>query len=897
MYARSVRERSVQLVTITGEPGVGKTRLVREFRAALEERDERVTWRQGRCLPYGRGITFWALGEIVKEQAGIRESDGPDEATLKLAAEVASLVRDVNEREWFVDRLSALVGVTGSEAAEAVDRGEAFAAWRRFLEAIASRGPLVLVVEDMHWADPPLLEFLEHLGDWSTGSSVLVLCAAWPELYDRSPGWAGGKRGSTTIGLSPLTDVETTRLIAALLSEAALPAETQASLIERSGGNPLYTEQFVSMLTDRGILTRRGPVWALDTSAEIPVPGTAVALIAARLGTLPREQRLLLQTAAVFGKVFWAGGLAAVEGVNPDEVRRVLHDLAGKELVRPSRLSSVKGDWEYSFWHGLLRDVAYSQLAPEIRAEKHRSTAAWLEGIGGDRAADHAEILAHHYREALGVSGLPDQDRARLEDRAVKWFLMAGDRALQLDVDKADSYYLEALECRPPGPEQTEILQKMAGTAHLTGHFPQAESLYRRVIEERTAQGRVLEAGSAMLELAYVLWNQGETAASRDVLADALVLLEREPPGRQLAMAYTQRAADLFMAGHPKESLDWCDRALPLADRLGLPELVVRIRQIRGMNRCDLGDWDGLEDLREALRMGLELRLGQETVRSYLNLGNFLTPMEGPDRALELYRAGMGFAERRGLTYVGMWLRGWALGVLFELGRWDELVAEADEVLAWDEATGGSQLRVACLDCKAEVLACRGRLEEALALADEYLPRARAIGDPQILVPALAVAALTMELAGQTARAVPLVEELERNSREGAAWVRTLFLHVCVRVLVAEGRMELAQRLLDEADQATPRGRHSVLTGSAVVAEADGRTDEAADLYARAAEGWAEYGFGLESGRALLGHARCLRALGRAGEAAEAAVRAAAVLEPLGAEPLLAQPNGLQPGR
>src|SRR2546426_4356059 len=256
-FDRTVREPATQLITVVGEPGVGKTRLLGEFREDLEGRGDAFTWRQGRCLPYGQGVVFWALGEIVKAQAGILESDPPEEAGAKLAAEVALLPIEASEREWVLSRLRPLVGAAG-DSSPGSERTEAFTAWRRFLEAVAARSPLVLVFEDMHWADDAMLEFVDHLLEWSMGVPLLVLCAARPELFERRPGWGGGKRLSTTLALTPLTEEETARLLSALLSQAVLPAETQAVLIERSGGNPLYAEQFVSMLTDQGILSRHG---------------------------------------------------------------------------------------------------------------------------------------------------------------------------------------------------------------------------------------------------------------------------------------------------------------------------------------------------------------------------------------------------------------------------------------------------------------------------------------------------------------------------------------------------------------------------------------------------------------------------------------------------------------
>src|SRR5712692_5036183 len=287
-FERAVQQRSCQLVTVVGEPGVGKSRLCMELFSYIDERPGLVTWRQGRCLPYGEGIAFWALGEIVKAECGILESDSPDEVRAKLERAVAEAEQD---RSWLLARLGPLVGLT----AEPTGQEESFTAWRRFLEGLAGDEPAVLVFEDLHWADPALLAFLEHLADWAEGVPLLVLCTARPELHEQHSGWAGGLRNATTINLAPLSDQETAQLVAALLERAVLPAETQQALLERAGGNPLYAEEFVRLLTDRGGL--EGEV--------VEVPESVQALIAARLDTLSPERKGLLQDASVIGKVFW----------------------------------------------------------------------------------------------------------------------------------------------------------------------------------------------------------------------------------------------------------------------------------------------------------------------------------------------------------------------------------------------------------------------------------------------------------------------------------------------------------------------------------------------------------------------------------------------------------------
>jgi predicted ATPase len=888
-YARALREPSVQLVTLTGEPGVGKTRLVAEFQASVAEESQPVVWRQGRCLPYGDGITFWALGEIVKAQAGVLESDSPGEASEKLAAAVRQVVEEASERDWFQARLAPLVG-TGAAEATAVDRSQSFAAWRRFFEAIASKEPLVLVFEDLHWADDAMLEFVEHLIDWSTGVPLLVVSTARPELYERRPGWGGGKRNSTTAALPPLTIEETAQLIGALLSQAVLPVETQAVLLERAGGNPLYAEEFVRMLGDRGILERRGRVFEIAPGAKIPLPETIQALIAARLDTLTPERKSLLQAAAVVGKVFWAGAVASVSGVPEDTVSKALHGLVSKELVRHVRTSSVRGEDEYSFWHALVRDVAYHQIPRAGRAAKHRAAAVWIERIAGERVSDLAELLAHHYAQALELARAAGADARELEEKTTRFLVLAGERALQLDVGKAESYYRRALELLPRGhPERARVLAKAAEAAWLAGHYSEAETGYAEAIAGLRAQGDDLAAGEALVKLATMVRDQGHPARTQSLLAEAVELLEREPPGAELVLAYTHTARYHHFLTSYEQGLEWAQKAMDTAKELGNEGLGMRALQYRGFIRFELGDLCGIDDLREALRLGHEFGSGEDTAAAYVNLGDLVWWTEGPAAGLEVFRAGIDFTERRGITSLATWLKAESVWTLFELGRWDELLQLAGEIFDWDRS---SYMALMVLPYEAHVRLRRGQVAAAATLRDEFLPRARENNDPQIIVPALATAALIEKDVNGAASALGLVEEFREATRSRLLWSAPQLPNV-LRICVAAGATALGTSLLEGIEVVAPRDRHSLQSARAVLAEAQGDLERALRLYDEAAERWAEFGFALEHGQALLGVGRCLLELDDGEKAARCVQAAREIFEALGCRPLLLEANAL----
>ncbi len=881
-YARAVREQAIQLVTVVGEPGVGKTRLVAEFRSWLDDQPERIRWRQGRCLPYGEGITFWALGEIVKAQAGILESDSPEEAAAKLETAVHGSAEDESENEWLVSRLAPLVGArTGAGTPE---QSESFTAWRRFLERLAAQRPLVLLVEDLHWADLALFDFLDEVVDWGSEVRLLVLCTARPELYERNPGWGGGKRNSTTVSLSPLTMAETARLLSALLSRAVLPVETQAALLERAGGNPLYAEEFVRMLGDQGLLTEHGE---LAGDGEIALPETVQALISARLDTLAPERKALLHDASVVGKVFWPGAVASIGGSESGAVRERLRELVRKELVRPARVSSVEGEDEFSFWHALVRDVAYSQIPRASRAAKHRSAAEWVERTSGERVADHAELLAEHYRQAreLGQASGAEGDVDDLRQREARFLGLAGDRARNLDVAKAERYYRGALELVPEKAERAELLLKLAQTAWI-GSAPgvqEGPDLSRQAVNAYRQLGDDRGTAAALAHLSRVLWSEGETKQGHDAVQEALGLLDERRPGPELVTVYSHLAGQAMTAGRAEEAVTWAEKGLPAAEELGLTAPRVRLLQFLGCARCMLGRPDGIEVLRESLDLGLESGVGSETGLAYTNLAGFVFDAEGPAAGLAIYADGIEFSERRGLAGLARWARGERVWPLFSLGRWDEVMALSE---AYD---GEGQIEVLVRTYLAYVLALRGSPDDAEAIMDALLPRARRIADAQIVIPALMVAATLDQLRGAEKIALERVEELLDRSEGKSAFRAAVTFEVALVCLASHERGRLS-RLLDGLPD-FGLARWDLLTESAraVATEMDGSLEDAESAYGKLAQEWSELACVYERAQTLFGRGRSLVGLGRSAEAAGELEQARAIFSGLGARPLVAE--------
>ena len=825
-FERMVGESAIQLVTITGEPGVGKTRLLAEFRTWMDDRAELVYWRQGRCLPYGDGITFWALGEIVKAHAGILESDAPAEAAAKLGQAVAG----ADDAEWLQDRLGPLVGLAGGGQ---TDREESSRAWQRFIESIAADRPLVLLFEDLHWADNALLEFVERLIDWSSGLPILVLCTGRPELYESHPAWSGGKRNSTTVALSPLSQDETAHLIAALLEAAVLPAETQAALLDRAGGNPLYAEEYARLFLELG------------SAEDLPLPDSVQGLIAARLDTLPPDRKGLLQDAAVIGKVFWAGALESIGERSHEDVREGLHQLARKELLRPARLSSVEGQTEFSFWHALIRDVAYGQIPRSARVAKHEAAADWLEEMAGERVADHADLLAHHMTEALALaSAAGGASDPELELRAARYLVLAGDRAWELDVDAAAARYRQALELLPTGSEEHGLtLLKLAETAQAHGRFESARDQAEAAASELEAAGAPRSAARAYGLVGNTYFQLGGADRMRAALERSLELLEPLPPGPEHVETYGRMASlESMSGGSPQLGLDWAEKAVSLGEELRLPRELSRAYQWRGLMRCELGDLAGIEDLERGLALALEFReVG--VIPAHVNLADQVWRQRGPAAALEIQRTAIEFAERRGGTPT--WPQAESCWMLYDLGRWDELLEVAEGIRRVEEAHGAAQPGAMAQTYAAFVLIHRGALDASASLAANVLERARKIEDPQVLGPALIASALVAEATGNPSSAVSAVEEYRHVTRN-RPYFRAQNLTDAARIACAAGDIALAEGLLDNVVTAAERDRLSALTVRATIAG-----DK--DAFAEAAAGWKALGCVFEQALALRG--------------------------------------------
>ena len=798
-------QRTARLVTLIAPPGVGKSRLLHEFR----EQASAVTWRQGRCVPYGAGVTFWALAEIFKAQAGILEGDSAADAAEKLREAVGEVLHDDQEAEWVEGHLRPLVGLASSDGAWQDRRSEAFFAWRRFLEALAAVRPLVLVFEDLHWAGGDLLDFIEHLLEWANEVPLLLACTARPELLETRPGWGANKPSSSMLELSVLRDEDVGQIVSGLLGATPLSAETQATLLAHAAGNPLYAEQYTRLFLELG---------RVDESQ----PATLQGLIAARLDALSPADKELLQSAAVIGKVFWTGNLTAVVGLDRWSVEERLRALERKELVARSKASSIAGDSQWTFGHILIRDVAYGQLPRTERARKHQISAEWIESLG--RLDDHAEMVAHHYVSALELDPtLPLADRARLALRR------AGDRALALNAFAAAArLYEQALELWPPDDPERPRLELHRGRALYRGTGSGADA-FAVARDGLLAAGESAAAAEAEIILAELASYVGEHDRASDHLGRALDLIEPEPASWTKAFVLSHAARLNLLRARLEAAIALGRQGLKIADQLDLDEIRVHSLNTIGTARVEQNDPAGLEDVEHSLLFAQRIN-SPESARGYLNLA-VLTAMSGElPRSVSVHSEGLREAERLGLGGWLRFLRGHSAQYSYWGGHWSDAVKSAGEFLAEIEAGSPHYEENQNRNVRALIRLARDDVDGALEDTERSLARAREVKDAQNLYPTLVVRAFVLLSLGEPEAARSLALEVVEG------WVG---VEQVVLTWGGAGAVAAIATLggVDPLVALEPEGSHRSLWVAAAHEYLGGSPERAADIYARIGSG------------------------------------------------------------
>ncbi|MGH2678593.1 MAG: ATP-binding protein, partial [Actinomycetota bacterium] len=547
---------------MAGEPGVGKSRLIGELFSWIDDRPELIAWRHGRCLPYGEGITFWPVVEIVRQAAGIDEGDDPDLARTKLKA-----VCGLDERaELLFERVSQVLGLTSDSAVP----DETFWAIRRLLEIMARSGPLVVVFDDIHWAEPTFLDLIEHIADWTHDAPLLLVCLSRRELLDVRPGWGGGKVNATMIQLEPLSEEECAALIDGLLGEAGLAASARRRIVEAAEGNPLFVEQMLSMMIDDDLLRRDDGHWApTGDLAKVTIPPTIQALIAARLDRLDDEERAVIERASVVGRIFYRG---AVIDLSPEPTREAvgghLRTLVRRELIHPH--ASEFDDDTYRFRHLVIRDQAYEAMPKTSRADLHERFAAWLESAVGERIREYEEIVGFHLEQAhryLSELGPIDERGRRLGQRAGRLLGGAGLRAAARGDSPAAVNLLGRAEPLLPDDDSARLrlLPDLAEALYENAELARAGALAEEAIDlARRAGDRATELRAELvLVFQRISTSPGEpmdraTAETMEILREAGRLGDAD----LLTHAQETAAWFLFWSGRSADAEALLERAI-----------------------------------------------------------------------------------------------------------------------------------------------------------------------------------------------------------------------------------------------------------------------------------------------------------------------------------------------
>jgi class 3 adenylate cyclase/tetratricopeptide (TPR) repeat protein len=872
LFDRTCADRSTQLVTVIGEPGVGKSRLVTEFRDQVDARLKDVTWRQGGCLAYGDRITFWALSEVVKAHAGVVDSDSTDAVTAKLDATLP----DSPDTAWLRARLLPLLGVT-SVATES--RDESFIAWQRYVESFAATSAAVVIIEDLHWADEALLDFLTHLAGCSTNVPLLVMCTTRPELLERRSSWTS-MPNSTPLWLSRLSDNDTAALIGMLLDGAVLPEQAQQALIERADGNPLYAEEYVRMVRDQGVLDQTSdPPEAL----RAVVPHTVQALIAARLDTLPPEHKAVLQAASVLGEVFWPGALTAMGDLAPAQLGDILLELRTRDFVRSQTASSVVGESELSFWHALVRDTVYGQIPRARRTALHVAAAEWFTIRSIGRPQEYADIQAYHlmtaYDLAMASSDLPlvEQLKPRARDQA----LLAADKSMNLDALRAMQLVDRALALTTDDDDRLpDVLLRWAVAATAARRLDDAQAALERALDGFHRRGNAIGNARALRQLAIVRHWHGD---SEHYVADeeAVELLQPLPPSPDLVAALSGLASGYAVNGRYDDAVSVATRALAAAEELKL-QVPIEALATRGYARVQLGDLRGLNDQEEAVAQGLARGESRQTAVTWGNLGMCTRVTDGPVRALTVIREAHAFARRHGQFAVADNISVILLAPLIEAGHLVRAITDGTAHLAQLEVAQnvwGQPIVLAALAQAGNQI----DHPQARVWAEKSLTAARSLGEPEVLVGSLTAAAVVRAASGETNAAHDLLDELA-SSLDVPRGEFACHSSAAARCAIEVGDTDLCRRLMEPVTPALPVGKYALAAASGLIAEADADLDTAAALFADAAGHWEAFGNLLETAYALLGQGRCEQELGDPA-AADTLSRARDMFDGMGAAP------------
>jgi class 3 adenylate cyclase/tetratricopeptide (TPR) repeat protein len=681
----TVDRRAARLVAISGEAGVGKSRLRRELFNYIDGLADLFLWHSGRCLSHGDGVAFWALGEMVRQRLGIAEDAAPREAAAKLEAGLVEWVPDAADREFVAPRLGALLGV----ASPGLDRAELFAGWRLFFEVLAAHEPVMLVFEDMQYADQGLLEFIEQLLDWTTEVPIFVLTLARPELASRPQGWPGGRRGAAIVNLEPLDDRAMRAIITGMVD--GLPEDAAGRIVGRAQGIPLYAIETVRALVDRGTLELvDGRLVAAGDLGELEVPASLNALLASRLDALEAEERSLVKAMAVFGGSFPRDTAVALSDLEADGVERALTGLVRKQvlMIRADPLSPDRG--QYAFAQGLLRTVAYERLSRRERKQRHLAAAEHLQRVFANDGEEVAEMIATHYLDAYHAAG-EDSDADTLRRRAAGALRRSARRAANVGAPEvAQRSYEQAGELADDS-EQPALIQAAGEMALQAGRSEDALVLLDRAAAAHARAGRDRDSAMTAYPAARALIRLGRPREAAERVAAALAALRpAQDMDPDVARLNASLGRALVFVGDYQHAAPAVEAALTVAEALELPDVLADALTHKAMLYGQTGrpqEARGLYVTALDVAEGHELAEVQSRARG--NLANLAMLWDQPD-ARGHTEAALAVDRRRGDRHAESLSAGNLMTLHLYAGRWDELERLARELLDPDPHRPGT---------------------------------------------------------------------------------------------------------------------------------------------------------------------------------------------------------------
>ena len=873
LYHATSRDRRARLVSVIGPAGIGKSRLAWELHKYLDGLVEPIWSHDGRSPAYGEGISFWALGEMVRQRCGLLETDDERTTRAKVGDTLAEHVPDAEERRWIEPALLALLGVERGGGSE-----ELFGAWRTFFERLAASAPVVLAFEDFHFADAGLIDFVEHLMEWSRNAPLFVVTLARPLLLERRPTWGAGTRNFSSLHLEPLPEAAMRELLAGLVP--GLPEPAVHAIVARADGVPLYAVETVRMLVAEGRLVLQGDTYApAGDLTSLAVPETLTALVSSRLDALPPDERALVADASVLGQSFTLASLAAVSGITAQVLEPRLRALMRRELLTLEADPRSPERGQYAFVQALIREVAYNTLAKADRKARHLAAARHFETLGADElvGALAGHYLAAHDNAAEGPEADALATQARITLRG------AAERAAALGAhEQALAFLQQALGVATDAAELADLGERLGEEAGAAARFDDAEAFLRQAADRYRTVGDRPSAARATAAAGRLLVTARRSTQALELLESAAAEFSDLGDDPALVALHSQLARSYMISGSDRRAIEIADRALEVAEHADLVALLADTLITKGSALCDLGR------LREGVGV---IEAGERLARTHgltstlLRALNNRTISQGeidPAASLDANREGLALARRVGQRH---WVFGFATGVGFQaflLGGWDEAAEVLSGALADDPPP---EARVDLLANALLVAAYRG--QPVTEVVDEIR---RLVGDSSELSPLGQLYDASGNAAFAAGRLADAASDMRRAAEVMAGVAGTGERMTAARAALWQRDAGGAVAELEAIDRAgfhAPAVEARRMTIRAGLAALDGRVVEAVGLYRDALQAWR--GLGLQVDEALTGIDMAILLDPALPEVRTAADDTRRILVRLGASPLLAR--------